>query len=145
MTKNEEIVSKVPPLYGMLFIMIFSNIFIVIMGCMLFENFTFGFDRHTGVFGFLKADLWLYVVISYGFFTGACNQGSFAMSCRYFSPLVIGTAVLLEPIGSQIIGCLMGLDKVPGAMTFLGTLGTLVGLYFVTKGGQLKSQLILDL
>jgi len=57
------------------------------------------------------------------------------MSCLYFSPLVIGTAVLFEPIGSQIIGCLLGLDQIPGAMTFIGTLVTLIGLYFVTKGG----------
>ena len=60
------------------------------------------------------------------------------MSYKYFSPLVIGIAVLFEPIGSQIIGCLLGLDKIPGFLTFLGTFVTLFGLYFVAKGGQYK-------
>ncbi len=63
------------------------------------------------------------------------------MSCKYFSPLVIGTAVLFEPIGSQIIGCILGLDKIPGALTFIGTGVTLAGLFFVSKGGSLNARL----
>ena len=66
-------------------------------------------------------------------------MGAYSMSCKYFSPLVIGTAVLFEPIGSQIIGCILGLDKVPGFLTFLGTGVTLIGLFFVAKGGQLNA------
>ena len=62
-------------------------------------------------------------------------MGAYSMSYKYYSPLVIGTAVLFEPIGSQIIGCLLGLDKIPGALTFIGTFVTLIGLYFVAKGG----------
>src|SRR5258708_6700315 len=120
MMKNEEIVSKVPPLYAMMFIMIFSEIILLVIGCICFSDFTQDTDPHTGAFGFLNDGLWMYVILVYGFFTGACNQGSFAMSCRYFSPIVIGTAVLFEPIGSQIIGCIMGIDKVPGIMTFIG-------------------------
>lgn len=133
--KNEEIVSKVPPLYAMMFIMIFSELMLLIIGCICFADFTLDRDPHTGAFGFLNDGLWMYVILVYGFFTGACNQGSFAMSCRYFSPIVIGTAVLFEPIGSQIIGCLMGIDKVPGIMTFLGTFVIMIGLFFVSKGG----------
>ena len=145
MTKNEELVTKLPPLYAMFFTMLFSDIILVLLGCILFSDFTFDFNPVTGVFGFLRKELWLYVIVFYGFFTGACNQGAFAMSCKYFSPLVIGTAVLLEPIGSQVIGCIMGLDKIPGPMTFIGTIGTLIGLYFVARGGQLKSAITCDL
>jgi hypothetical protein len=73
MMKNEEIVTKVPPLYAMFYIMLMSEIILVVMGCILFSDFTFSLDPHTGVFGFLHANLWLYVIFAYGFFTGACN------------------------------------------------------------------------
>ena len=122
----------------MTFIMIFSNIIIVILGvCFASDSFSFDLDPHTGVFGYLggSLDYSLYVIFVYGLFTGAFNMGAYSMSCKYFSPLVIGTAVLFEPIGSQIIGCIIGLDKIPGYMTFLGTAVTLLGLFFVAKGG----------
>lgn len=135
MMKNEEIVQHMPPLYAMTFIMLFSNIILIVFGLCLFKDFTFDLNPTTGAFGFLDSNLWAYVIFVYGFFTGACNMGSYSMSCKYFSPLVIGTAVLFEPIGSQIIGCVLGLDKIPGLMTFIGTGVTLVGLYFVAKGG----------
>jgi hypothetical protein len=80
--------------------MLFSNIILIGFGTMIFTDFTLGFDPHTGAFGFLNKNLWFYVIFIYGFFTGACNMGSYSMSCKYFSPLVIGTAVLFEPIGS---------------------------------------------
>lgn len=123
----------------MTFIMLFSNIILISFGVILFKDFTLSFDPKTGAFGFLQPHLWLYVIFVYGFFTGACNMGAYSMSCKYFSPLVIGTAVLFEPIGSQILGCILGLDHIPGWMTFMGTGVTLVGLYFVARGGQINS------
>ena len=89
----------------MTFIMLFSSIILVLLGTTIYGRkggFTLGFDPKTGVFGFLGQDLKLalYVLLVYGFFTGACNMGAYSMSCKYFSPLVIGTAVLFEPIGS---------------------------------------------
>ena len=73
MMKNEEIVTKVPPLYAMFFIMLVSEIILIMIGCVAFKDFTFDRDPHTGVFGFLNSGLWLYVIFVYGFFTGACN------------------------------------------------------------------------
>jgi drug/metabolite transporter (DMT)-like permease len=145
MLKNEEIVHSMPPLYAMTFIMFFSTIIITVLGLVIYGKtggFTLSFDPHTGVFGFLGGGLKLasYVLLVYGFFTGACNMGAYSMSCKYFSPLVIGTAVLFEPIGSQIIGCLLGLDKIPGPLTFIGTAVTLAGLFFVSKGGSLNAR-----
>lgn len=89
----------------MTFIMIFSNIILIILGLIVYGKsggFTLDTDPHTGVFGFLGggSSMALYVIFIYGFFTGACNMGAYSMSCKYFSPLVIGTAVLFEPIGS---------------------------------------------
>jgi hypothetical protein len=44
MMKNEEIVTKVPPLYAMFYIMVVSEIILVIIGCSLFSDFTFSLD-----------------------------------------------------------------------------------------------------
>lgn len=122
----------------MTFIMIGSSFLLIVCGVILFDDFTFDMNPFTGVFGFFDDELWLYVIFVYGFFTGACNMGAYSLSCKYFSPLVIGTTVLFEPIGSQILGCFMGLDKIPGPMTFIGSGITLAGLYFVMKGGSIK-------
>ena len=105
MLQNEKIVKKMPPLYAMTVIMILSSFIIVVIGLTVYGDeggFTLDTDPHTGVFGFLggSTSLALYVILVYGFFTGACNMGAYSMSCKYFSPLVISTAVLFEPIGS---------------------------------------------
>jgi len=73
MMKNEEIVSKMPPLYAMSLIMIVSEIILLVIGCICFADFTLDRDPTTGAFGFLNDGLWLYVILVYGFFTGACN------------------------------------------------------------------------
>lgn len=67
------------------------------------------------------------------------------MCFKHFSPIVIGTAVLFEPIGAQIVGCVIGIDKLPGIITFIGTFVTTIGLYLITKGSQLKSLITNDI
>jgi hypothetical protein len=53
MIKNEEIVTKVPPLYAMFFIMLFCELFLIIIGLSAFSDFKFNFDEKQGVFGFM--------------------------------------------------------------------------------------------
>jgi hypothetical protein len=48
---------------------------------------------------------------------------------NYYSTVVIGNALLLEPIVGQFFGLILGLDKPPGALTYIGGLATLGGLY----------------
>ena len=43
MLKNENIVHKIPPLYAMTFIMLFSSIMLIVFGCLAFDDFSFGF------------------------------------------------------------------------------------------------------
>ena len=142
MVKNSQIVSVMPPLFGMSLIMLLSNLMLTLLGLAFYDrsSFTLDTDPRTGAFGYWASGDALYVVLVYGLFTGACNMGAYSMSLRYFSPLVVGTAVLFEPIGSQALGCLLGLDKVPGPLTLLGTAVTLAGLYFVARGSQRSAQ-----
>ncbi len=60
MMKNQEIVQKMPPLYAMTFIMLFSSIILVVIGSTIYGSkggFTLGFDPKTGFLGFLSLDL----------------------------------------------------------------------------------------
>ncbi len=81
-------------------IMLLSNFILMLIGYFFVSNFTLDFNPQTGAFGYLTGGHALYVVLIYGLFTGACNMGAYCMSLRYFSPLVVGTAVLFEPIFS---------------------------------------------
>lgn len=73
MIKNEEVVQKAPPLYAMFFIMIICDVILICVGCLVFKDFSLSISPREGVFGFLHAGLWFYVIFVYGFFTGACN------------------------------------------------------------------------
>lgn len=57
------------------------------------------------------------------------------MVLKYFSPLVLCTALLFTPLVGQAYSILLGLDKLPGWLTFLGAVVTIGGLYFVKVGG----------
>ena len=50
---------------------------------------------------------------------------------KYFSSVVAGTMMLLEPIFSQVYGIALGLDEYPGFITYIGGLLILGGLYIL--------------
>jgi hypothetical protein len=53
------------------------------------------------------------------------------MVLKYFSALILCTAFLFEPLLSQTLGCLFGIDKIPGLYTIVGGIVTFGGLMFV--------------
>jgi drug/metabolite transporter (DMT)-like permease len=61
---------------------------------------SFSLDLHwsSGVLGFLSAEQTLYVIFVVGFFTGAAQYASYAVAQRYFSPLVVASSYLMEPL-----------------------------------------------
>jgi len=48
---------------------------------------------------------------------------------KYFTPVVAGTMMLLEPMFSQVYGIALGLDQYPGAITYVGGFMILAGLF----------------
>jgi hypothetical protein len=60
------------------------------------------------------------------------------MVLKYFSPLVLCTSFLCEPLVSQAMGCLFNIDKIPGVLTFIGGMVALVGIFLVGIGPSLK-------
>jgi drug/metabolite transporter (DMT)-like permease len=70
-----------------------------------------------------------------GFFTGAAQYASYAVAQQYFTPLVIASSYLVEPIIAQTLGCIFAIDQIPGILTWVGATITLGGIFIITKGG----------
>lgn len=88
----------------------------------------------TGAFGFFNENLFCYTVFGVGLGC-AIMYASYGYGIKYVSPIALCTAFLFEPFISQTVACMLGLDKLPGIMTFIGTMVVLLGLYYVAIGG----------
>lgn len=85
-------------------------------------------DATHGLFGWLHhLGIEAYVVLV-GSFAGTMG---FVTALKYFDPLVVSVTMLTEPIVATIIGIAIGVDQVPGPLTFLGGLAVVVGCTFV--------------
>lgn len=127
-----------PPMTSITLIILFSNFANFVLCPILFPGISFDTNPQTGLFGFIYYEDPIYVIFAFGFMSGAVIYATYGYVLDYFSPVTLCTAFLFEPFISQIIGCLMGLDKSPGITTVLGTLITLAGLYWVGVRGMKK-------
>ena len=62
----------------------------------------------------------------------------------FIPPQVVTSALLFNPIIAQLFGVILGVDVIPGWLSFLGAGIGLVGVYLVNKGEnarQLKIQI----
>ena len=67
------------------------------------------------------------------------NQG-YIIALLFYSEIVVMNCLLLESFGSQMIGCLMGFDEVPGALTFIGVFVIFISVNITQKGSVLRKQ-----
>lgn len=94
-------------------------------------------DPIHGCFGFLNLwdqDPW--PVILYGVFAGFIGQSGYTVATLYFSPFMCSMCFLTEPPIAQIEGFLLGMDKVPGWLTYLGGIVAIIGIVFIEKGSH---------
>ena len=78
-------------------IIFISEVALIIIG-LLMGDFTFDFDKDSGIFGFFDKDLILYAFFVVGFFTGAISLWTSAQVVRYFPPVVLLISFLFEPL-----------------------------------------------
>ncbi|CDW88380.1 drug metabolite transporter superfamily [Stylonychia lemnae] len=141
MNCTHELIQKVPTSLATLFSIVVGLLLIIAFG-LLFDNFTFDMNMNTGIFGFCNSEYFLYTFFILGFFTGAVAQFTEYQSLKYFSPLIVINFLLFEPIISQFQSCWLGIDQAPGEMTYIGGLFTLLGIFFVSYGGQLLEDIL---
>jgi len=124
----------VPPFTLILISFIFASTVINTIGCLFLPDFHFSMDPETGVFGFLDPKNAQFAFINLGFIAGFICFFLLGFIVKEFSPLVMCTAYLVEPFFAQIFGCLLGLDKIPGLLSGLGCIVTIVGMFYVSLG-----------
>ena len=70
----------------------------MIYASMVFDDYTLDMNPQTGVFGFLVSEDALYIIFMEGGLVGAIVFCSYSMVIKYFSPLVLCTSFLCEPV-----------------------------------------------
>jgi len=97
----------------------------------------FSFEPETGCLGFLNLmGNPLLPLFSYAIFASFFGSAGYILCLLFYSPLVTSNAYLLEPFFAQLLGFGLGLDKLPGIATAIGTLFAVLGIGFIDAGSR---------
>ncbi|CAI2370412.1 unnamed protein product [Moneuplotes crassus] len=108
--------------------------------CFMDTEIFYSFDPNFGVFGWASDTYLVYSLVFVGTFTGLVGVGGYVFILNFFPPHIVGSIYLLEPMLTQILGCILGQDNMPGFITYLGCFGITVGLGISIKGDLEKSK-----
>ena len=126
----------VPPITAISIQAAECGLLLALAGVTIFPtDFTLDLNWATGLLGFFSSDQAVYIILIVGFFTGASQYASYAIAQNYFSPLVVASSYLMEPLIAQTLGCMFEIDNVPGFTTVIGGVITLGGILIITLGG----------
>ena len=99
----------------------------------------FSMDPESGVFGWMDPGQ-LELTVGLGLFSNFFGTAGILISMYFVSPVLMSNIMLLEPISAQILGCVAGLDKVPGVVSFVGAAVAILGLYIIGRGSGIKER-----
>ena len=74
------------------------------------------------------------MVFFYGFFATFFGSIGYILAMQYLPTSVCLNAFLLEPYIAQVLGCLFGIDLMPGFMTIIGTALLTLALLMINRG-----------
>lgn len=61
------------------------------------------------------------------------GSAGYVACLKFFSPVVVANAYLIEPIVAESLGYIMGIDQFPGILTILGSTIMLIGVILIDK------------
>lgn len=85
-------------------------------------------DPVNGYFGYLTSENFVYSFIIMGVL---CRSGTFiayTFALFAYSIIIVTNAMMAEPMLSQILGVVAGIDNMPGLFTFVGMMITCMGI-----------------
>jgi len=82
------------------------------------------------IWGWLQPDQVVFVSIMYGLICGVYGTHGAIFAVKQFPLIPLMNSYLLRPIIAQLLGCWLGIDLIPGAMTFLGVTGLIFSIMF---------------
>ena len=119
----------------MLIFMFFSFVWCAIYSYIIHTDISFDFDALTGIFGcFNPKFVWLHLFN--GLFLTSFGALALTISLKFVPVIVFANALILEIPLSQIIGCIVGIDKVPGFLSLIGFIIASLGFVLLAKGSH---------
>ena len=100
----------------------------------------FSLDPVEGCFGFLDGDRAVTSLLIFGLPAGFLGNAGYIICLMFFSPVIVSSMFLLEPLIAQCFGWAMGIDEAPGWFTWIGTLLVLVGILLVQRADSSRNQ-----
>eukprot|EP00347_Sterkiella_histriomuscorum_P015235 403357799 len=139
--KGQEVSLKIAPMQYFLTLNFYTSINFIIFGPIFIQDsFYLNFNSVNGVFGWIHHSNIIYTVIVVSLINGVCTLGLQYLVFKSFSPVIAGSMMLLEPLFSQIYGIILGLDEIPGLLTYLGGIFIIAGLYALLTHPNEKEQ-----
>ena len=83
-----------------------------------------------GIFGHLRSDHFFYILFYMGFVAGLCGTIGVIFALKFFPSILIMNLCLTRPLISQTMGIYLGIDELPGLMTYLGC-GMVIGAIYM--------------
>jgi hypothetical protein len=132
---NRRIAEIVPNIsYAVLINSVFQLIILVFLAVYFDGAEVFCKDKDICVFGWLKSDLFWFNTIINGGICGFAGTAGAQFLVKYYPMLILQNFMLLRPFISQEFGIYLGIDKVPGPLTYIGLIGIMISLVFMTIG-----------
>ena len=133
---NDVMIRKLPVFSLIVLQALVGYAYLTVMMKLVYEEFVFfSLDVQWGGFGFLNSDEAFAAMFCYGLSWWFGSAGYTICLC-FFSPVIVTASYLLEPFIGQMIGYLMDIDKLPGKLTWLGTVLVLVGILLIQKADR---------
>jgi len=127
-------------MFGIFFI---ASFFVLAYMVIANEPVTFDRDPYSGLFGWmdptpnrLPLELFMAVVIN------VVGTLGYIAVLKYFDPIVVSTIMLMEPVVGVFIGVWVGVDTMPGVVTWVGDAIVTIGSGMVVYAGAKKTELI---
>lgn len=107
------------------------------------ENISLSTDPHHGMFGWTEpvSDR-LFTVCYLVFVCDLIGTMGYISVMKYFDPIVVSVVCLVEPIVATIQGIVMGVDAIPGWLTFVGAMLVIGGTFMVLSTQAKKTESI---
>lgn len=126
---NSKLVGKIPPWTLVMFLNAYMWLWSSIIGKISDKNVEiFSFDPNQGCLGFLAPSTIVFGLLVFGLVGGLIYSAGSIISLTFFAPTIVSLAGLSEPFVAQLEAYFLGLDAMPGALTWLGASLAMVGV-----------------
>ncbi|TYZ57971.1 hypothetical protein PybrP1_008426 [[Pythium] brassicae (nom. inval.)] len=105
------------------------------------EALSFSADPHIGIIGWINPQPdRLYIALYLVLVCDLMGTMGYISVMKYFDPIVISVVCLLEPIVAAVMGVIMGVDAIPGVLTFIGAALVIGGTFMVIATQSEKTE-----